>query len=127
MLDFYEKHKSERFEFVAFHDASAKTFAELDPKMERLEKDYWNGRKLPFPILLDASGATIKQYGVHAFPTQILIDPEGRLVGQGHLAGFARDLLGAGETTTSNPTAGPESARSRDLGTSSRPTDGPKR
>jgi hypothetical protein len=43
---------------------------------------YWRGRDLPFPILLDATGKTIKAYGVRAFPTTILIDPEGRLVGE---------------------------------------------
>jgi hypothetical protein len=95
MIDFYEKHKSDRFEFVAFHDASVKDFAELDPKMDKLEAEHWKGRELPFPILLDATGKTIAQFGVHAFPTQILIDPEGKLVGQGHLESFRAQLLGA--------------------------------
>jgi hypothetical protein len=46
----------------------------------------WHGRSLPFPILLDAQngqrGATVAAYGIQAFPTTILIDPEGKLVGQ---------------------------------------------
>ncbi|MEZ5964243.1 MAG: TlpA disulfide reductase family protein [Planctomycetota bacterium] len=92
MIDFYEQHKSDRFEFIAFHDANAKSFAELDPHMEKLKAEHWHGRDLPFPILLDATGKTIRKFGVHAFPTQILIDPEGKLVGQGSLNGF-RDLL----------------------------------
>jgi hypothetical protein len=43
---------------------------------------YWRGRDLPFPILLDATGQTLKDYGIRAFPTTLLIDPEGKLVGE---------------------------------------------
>jgi len=101
MIDFYERHKSDRFEFVAFHDGTAKSFAELDPKLEKMEKEHWRGRKLPFPILLDASGETIRRFGVHGFPTQILIDPQGQLVGTGDLETTFRDrLLGAPERGT---------------------------
>ena len=39
-----------------------------------------------FPILLDAQkgthGATIEAFGIHGFPTTILIDPQGKLVGE---------------------------------------------
>jgi hypothetical protein len=31
---------------------------------------------------VDSTGQTIKDYGVHAFPTTLLIDPEGKLVGE---------------------------------------------
>jgi AhpC/TSA family len=43
---------------------------------------YWRDRDLPFPVLLDSTGQTIKDYGVRAFPTTILIDPQGKLVGE---------------------------------------------
>lgn len=82
LIDFHEKEKSDRFEILAFHDASVKSFAELDEKLAEIKKKHWKGRDLPFPILLDASGDTVKQFGIHAFPTTILIDPEGRLVGE---------------------------------------------
>jgi hypothetical protein len=84
LIDLYEAHKKDRdkFEIIAFHDGTVKDFADLDKKMETPKRKYWAGRDLPFPILLDASGQTIKDYGVHAFPTTILIDPEGKLVGQ---------------------------------------------
>lgn len=82
LIDFYEKEKSDRFEILAFHDASVKSFAELDEKLVEIKKKQWKGRDLPFPILLDASGETVKQFGIHAYPTTILIDPEGRLVGE---------------------------------------------
>jgi hypothetical protein len=82
LIKFYEEHAAQRddFEILAFHDGTVKSFAELDPKLEPLIKDLWQGKPLPFPILLDASGQTIKDWGVHAFPTTVLIDPDGHLV-----------------------------------------------
>ena len=84
MIDLYEAHKDHRdkFEFLAFHDGTVKDFAELDKKLERPRQAYWGGRDLPFPVLLDATGRTIKEWDIHAFPTTVLIDPEGKLVGQ---------------------------------------------
>lgn len=78
----YDKHKDDRdkFEIVAFHDASAKTFEELDKKLEKIIEQRWKGKTLPFPVVLDATGKTVKDYGVSAFPTVLLIDPEGKLV-----------------------------------------------
>jgi hypothetical protein len=87
LMDFYAANKSDRFEILAFHDGSVKTFEELDAKMVKAKasRPIWAGRDLPFPILLDATGESVKQYDVHAFPTTILIDPDGKLVGQGPL------------------------------------------
>jgi hypothetical protein len=84
LIDLYEAHKKDRdkFEILAFHDGTVKDFADLDKKMESPKQKYWNGRDLPFPILLDATGQTIKDWGVHGFPTTLLIDPEGKLVGE---------------------------------------------
>jgi hypothetical protein len=84
-MEFYEAHKAdrERFEILAFHDASAKTFEELDEKLKPVVEKRWKGKSLPFPILLDASGQTVKAYGIQAFPTIVLIDPEGRVVKRG--------------------------------------------
>ena len=99
MIKFYKAHTSERdrFEFLAFHDTRAKTFAELDEKMAEREvaEKHWDGEQLPFPILLDASGKTIRHLDVRAFPTTIVIDPEGKLRGAMSLDGFER-LLHAG-------------------------------
>jgi thiol-disulfide isomerase/thioredoxin len=81
-IDFYDEHAidRDRFAVLAFHDPQAKNFAELDDKLKPIIRTKWNGRPLPFPILLDTSGETIKNFGVRAFPTTLLIDPEGRLV-----------------------------------------------
>ncbi|MFG0283307.1 MAG: peroxiredoxin family protein [Phycisphaerales bacterium JB039] len=81
-MELAEKYKSleDRFEILAFHDASAKTLEELDEKLEPIIRDRWGGKELPFPILMDATGATIKGWGISAFPTVVLIDPDGNLV-----------------------------------------------
>jgi AhpC/TSA family protein len=80
------KDKRDRFEIIAFHDKRAKSFAELDEKLTQIVENRWEGRPLPFPILLDASGDTILRYGIHAFPTHVLIDPQGRIVGESSAA-----------------------------------------
>jgi len=81
-MKLYDKHEPLRdhFEVLAFHDATAKSFEELDKKIQRVTETRWDGRTLPFPILLDATGATVKAFGIRAYPTNILIDPEGHLV-----------------------------------------------
>ena len=40
----------------------------------------WGGKSLPFPVLLDETRSTIDGWGIRAFPTIVLIDPEGKLV-----------------------------------------------
>ena len=78
----YDEHADlrEHFEILAFHDDRAKTFEELDAKMEVVREKYWEGRSLPFPILLDATGKTLEVYGISAFPTNVLLDPDGNVV-----------------------------------------------
>lgn len=84
LIDLYEAHRANRdkFEVLAFHDASVKNFEELDKKLPEIKKRSWNGKELPFPILLDSTGATIANFGITSFPTIILIDPDGKLVGE---------------------------------------------
>ena len=98
LIDFYDEHAAARdkFEVLAFHDGSVKDFSEMDAKTERTRKTLWHGRDLPFPVLLDAQkgehGATIEAYGIRAFPTTIIIDPEGKLVGRMSLDDLAKKL-----------------------------------
>jgi thiol-disulfide isomerase/thioredoxin len=88
LIDLYEDHAAERdkFEILAFHDGTVKDFSEMDAKTEHSKKTLWHGRDLPFPVLLDAQkgrhGATIEAFEINSFPTTILIDPQGKLVGQ---------------------------------------------
>jgi hypothetical protein len=86
LIKFNERHAADRnrYQLFAFHEPSAKTFADLDPKMAPLKEQHWGGKDLPMPILLDASGETMKRYGISGFPTKILIDPQGRVVRGGN-------------------------------------------
>ncbi len=97
LMEFYEKHKADRdrFEVLTFHDASAKTFEELDEKLKPVIEKKGKGEGLPFPILLDKSGATVKKYGIQGFPTLVLIDPEGLVVKGGSEAMLEEKLKGS--------------------------------
>ena len=94
LMKFHDAHEKDRdrYQILAFHDPSAKSFAELDEKLKPVIARRWQGRSLPFPILLDASGATVKNFGIQAYPTIVLIDPEGRIVKGGSEAMLAAKL-----------------------------------
>ncbi len=81
-MDFYDYHAVDRdkFEVVTVHERNVTDFAALDAKLKPIIARVWRGRSLPFPILLDTTGAMAKDYGVHGYPTAVLIDPEGRVV-----------------------------------------------
>jgi len=98
-MKLYEEFTGERdkFEIVAFHDATAKTFGELDQKVAPAKAKFWGGKDLPFPVLLDATGETIRSYGITSFPTILLIDPEGKLVRGGSEQMLAQHLRSGGE------------------------------
>jgi len=78
---FYEEHNElrDKFEIVAFHDASVKSMSELEEKLQPFIQGPWNGKELSFPILHDSTGTTIKQLDIKRFPTMILINPEGNV------------------------------------------------
>ena len=82
LTKFYEKHKAQRdkFEIFAFHSPSAATFEDLDARMKGIIATKWNGKDLPFPSLLDATGTTLKNFSIRALGTHVLIDPEGKVV-----------------------------------------------
>ena len=95
-MKLYEKfeEKRDRFEILAFHDTKAKTLEEMDEKLARVIRERWGGKELPFPILMDATGQTIKRYGVHKYPTLLLIDPEGHVVKDGDEKTLEKALAG---------------------------------
>jgi hypothetical protein len=83
-MDLYETHKDrrERFEILAIH-GGGKTLAELDEKLKPLAEQHWQGRTLPFPILIDGEGKTFKAFGIWGIPFDLLLDPEGNIVKDG--------------------------------------------
>jgi hypothetical protein len=84
LIALYDAHAADRdrFQIFAIHDKTVHSFDELDKKLVPLKKRYWQDKDLPFPILLDATGKTEATYAIHAHPTGLLIDPDGKLVGE---------------------------------------------
>lgn len=82
-MEFAEKHKdqADHFRIVTIHETNrgVTNVAQLTPRLEQLEKSRWKGKKFPFPVIFDTSGTMLQSYGVSAFPTIVLIDPEGNL------------------------------------------------
>jgi hypothetical protein len=74
----------DRFEILALHESGVKTFEDLDAKTKQAKLVERWGRTLPFPVLLDATGETQEAFGIEAFPTTVLLDPEGRVVKGGN-------------------------------------------
>jgi thiol-disulfide isomerase/thioredoxin len=85
---------------VAVHDDSVASIAELDEHLSGVKKDLWNGRDLPFLVAVDGggeqpipgseryvNGATHAVYGIQKWPTTLLIDPRGTLVGERSVRG----------------------------------------
>jgi thiol-disulfide isomerase/thioredoxin len=84
LIGLYEDHIDHRdkFEVFAIHDKRAKSFAQLDAKLKNIKLEFWQGKDLRFPVVLDANGTTERLYGVREYPTGLLIDPDGKLVGE---------------------------------------------
>ena len=84
MMAIYDDHPDERDDYVVLtvHAPDGKSFAEVDEKLVPIVRDIWGGRMMPFPILLDADGKIQKTFGVSHWPTTLLFDPEGKLVGE---------------------------------------------
>ncbi len=74
---FTRAHKKERgrFEILGFHDATVASFEVLDAKMKN---------SLPYPVLLDPTGETLRSFGIDEYPTIVLIDPEGKVAAAGN-------------------------------------------
>jgi hypothetical protein len=94
LIGLCEAHAQDRdkFEVLAIHDKSVKSFADLDAKLAKIRPSFWQDKSLPFPMLLDGSGRTERTYGIRAHPTGLLIDPDGKLVGEASPSDFESKL-----------------------------------
>jgi thiol-disulfide isomerase/thioredoxin len=93
LAELHEKYKDKGLVIIAVHDGSATDIADMMAKLERPKKEIWGGKDLPFLIALDSgkvgpgdtaygSGDTTAAYGITGFPTQVLIDKDGNVVGR---------------------------------------------
>jgi thiol-disulfide isomerase/thioredoxin len=100
LIELHEKFHDKGLAIVGVHvdiDGDVDTAAKLDEKIAGFVKDAWKGKALPFPSALVSGkrgedgkrlAAPPKQYGVQGYPTTILIDRDGKVVGAFH----ARDI-----------------------------------
>jgi hypothetical protein len=99
-----EKYRDQELVVIGVHvdmpDNSASeaidTVEKLDAKLVEARKEYWNDRDIPFPVALAARRdlphvprvdqkafcQASADYGVWMYPTQVLIDPQGNVVGR---------------------------------------------
>jgi thiol-disulfide isomerase/thioredoxin len=92
LMEIHDKFKDKGVVVLGVHvdvDGDVNTAAKLDEKIARSRKTLWNNRDLPFPVALTTGtetpdgydGQACAQYGVLAYPTTILIDRRGNVVG----------------------------------------------
>jgi hypothetical protein len=105
LIELHEKFAAKGLAIVGVHmdiDGEVDTAAKLDAKLASVRKEIWKGKDMPFPSALVSGarvstgddkrpGGSVALYGVRGFPTTILIDRDGKVVGQFH----ARDIKAA--------------------------------
>ena len=100
MIDLYEQYPDRREEFaiviVHTQHPEVSDLEDLEPLLYGpggIAELYWNGRRLPFPLVFDGSGRSFDAYGTLGY-FEMLIDPDGRLVRGGDTVMLARILAG---------------------------------
>lgn len=95
LYELHDTFKDQGLVIVGVHidgDGEVTTAKELDEKLARYKKDVWKDRDLPFPSALvngksQESGARGKMadvYGIRGYPSTVLIDRDGKVVGKFH-------------------------------------------
>ncbi|MCG3125962.1 MAG: Thiol-disulfide oxidoreductase ResA [Phycisphaerae bacterium] len=103
MADSLKPYGDDRFAIITVHDARARSIEEVDRRLEQLSRELWEGRKLPFPVLLDGAGETVRNWGVRGFPTLAVIDPAGKVLTVGVAIDVEPILRKRLETPASRP------------------------
>jgi thiol-disulfide isomerase/thioredoxin len=82
-FELYETMKSKRdkFEIIAFHSPDGTSYAATESSVNTIVKRNWAGTKPPFPLFFDKTGKTQRAFGIEAYPTTLLISPDGKVVG----------------------------------------------
>jgi hypothetical protein len=85
-MNFAERHAAQRnrFAILTLHTEDVKDVPALERELAKLERTTWKGRRLSLPVLLDSTGRTMREWGVGALPTALLVDPQGMIVAGGH-------------------------------------------
>jgi thiol-disulfide isomerase/thioredoxin len=89
LIDFVNNHNAsqDRFRVIAIHARRPGDVADwqrFHTSVTKFEHSVWKGTS-PFPLVYDESGQMTSDWGIHSFPTGLLIDPQGNLVQHGDL------------------------------------------
>ena len=107
LIELHEKFRGKGVTVVGVHldaDGEITTAAQLDGKLVSCKAGVWGGKDLPFPVILASGkklgrgenaprGELAQLYGIQGYPSTVLIDPQGKVVGRFN----ARDLKSATE------------------------------
>jgi beta-lactamase regulating signal transducer with metallopeptidase domain/thiol-disulfide isomerase/thioredoxin len=88
LMDVAEQFRGKPVQWLSVHTPNLKTFEQLDQGIATCQEKSWNKRTLPFTTVLDRpvsgneySGKTSQRFGVAEWPTLIVVDRKGRVVG----------------------------------------------
>ena len=88
LMEVHDQFKDKPVEWLSIHTPNLKTFEEFDREVAKCEERDWSKKKLPFTAVLDHpvtdqdySGKTSERYGVAEWPTLIVVDQQGKVVG----------------------------------------------
>jgi uncharacterized protein (TIGR03067 family) len=99
LIELHEKFADKGLAIIGIHvdiDGEVDTAAKYDDKIAPIKKKLWQDKSLPFPVVLTSGkriesgdnqpirGGAAAQYGILGYPTTILIDREGKVVGKFH-------------------------------------------
>jgi uncharacterized protein (TIGR03067 family) len=99
LIELHEKFADKGLAIIGVHvdlDGEVDTAAKYDDKIAPIKKGLWEDKSLPFPVVLTSGkriesgdnqsirGGAAAQYGILGYPTTILIDREGKVLGKFH-------------------------------------------
>lgn len=95
LMDLHDRYADDGLVVIGIHADMVDSIEEMDQMLAKSKAKLWKGREIPFPVALDGGGktqiqgtnyttpgATTAAYGVQNFPTKILINKDGKLLGQ---------------------------------------------
>lgn len=101
LMELHDQYAEKGLAVVSVHVPSVSkpvgTVKELDERLADTRKTVWKGRDVPFPVGLMKTndGPAVAAYGIDQFPSAVLIDKKGRVVGLFSLYGKGEmDRLG---------------------------------
>lgn len=108
LFEAYERYGRDELEIIGVHvggkDDSVESAEQLDKLLSEIRTEYWAGRDVPFPVALCRSMQTqhhgttsmarsvaAADYGIVGYPTEVLIDRDGKVIGDVEAALGAKD------------------------------------